>query len=62
MCFSMHELKALTDHLITETYFEVGNLIFRQSIGIPMGINPATFWANVYLYKYESDHVTKLVP
>ena len=61
MCFSMPELKALTDHLITETYFEVGNLVFRQSIGIPMGIDPAPFWANLYLYKYESDHVTKLI-
>ena len=61
MCFSMAELKALTDHLITETYFEVGNLVFRQSIGIPMGIDPAPFWANLYLYKYECDHVTKLI-
>ena len=48
MCFSMPELKALTDHLITETYFEFGNLVFRQSIGIPMGIDPAPFWANLY--------------
>ena len=61
MCFSISELKALTDHLITELYFEVGNLIFRQSIGIPMGIDPAPFWANLYLYKYECDHVTKLI-
>ena len=43
MCFSLPELKALTDHLITETYFEFGNLVFRQSIGIPMGIDPAPF-------------------
>ena len=61
MCFSMSELKALTDHLITETYFEFGNLVFRQSIGIPMGIDPAPFWANLYLHKYESDHITNLM-
>ena len=61
MCFSIPELKALTDHLITETYFEFGNLVFRQSIGIPMGIDPAPFWANLYLYKYEYDHVTNLM-
>ena len=61
MCFSMPELKALTDHLITETYFEFGNLVFRQSIGIPMGIDPAPFWANLYLHKYESDHITNLM-
>ena len=57
----MPELKALTDHLITETYFEFGNLVFRQSIGIPMGIDPAPFWANLYLHKYESDHITNLM-
>ena len=61
MCFSIPELKALTDHLITETYFEFGNLIFRHSIGIPMGIDPAPFWANLYLHKYESDHITNLM-
>ena len=57
----MPELKALTDHLITETYFEFGNVVFRQSIGIPMGIDPAPFWANLYLYKYECDHITLLM-
>ena len=34
MCFSIPELKVLTAHLITETYFEFGNLVFRQSIEI----------------------------
>ena len=60
MCFSMAELEAQTDHLITETYFEVGNLIFRQSTGILIRIDPIPLWANLYLYKYESHHVTKL--
>ena len=61
MCFSIPELKVLTAHLITETYFEFGNLVFRQSIGIPMGIDPAPFWANLYLHKYEYDHITSLI-
>ena len=51
MCFSMPECKA---HLITETYVEVGNIIFIQCIGIPMGI-----WANLHHYKYESDQITQ---
>ena len=59
--FSISELKSVTKHLITQTYFEVGNLLFRQSIGIPMGIDPAPFWANLYLYKYESDFITQLM-
>ena len=60
-CFSKFKLKALVKHLITNTFFEVGNLLLRQSIGIPMGIDPAPFWANLYLYYYENDFITNLI-
>ena len=59
--FSKTKLKALVKHLITNTFFEVGNHLLRQSIGIPMGIDPAPFWANLYLYFYEHEFVTKLI-
>ena len=59
--FSKSKLKALVKHLITNTFFEVGNILLHQSIGIPMGIDPAPFWANLYLYFYENDFVTKLI-
>ena len=59
--FTKSKLKALVKHLITNTFFEVGNLLLRQSIGIPMGIDPAPFWANLYLYFYENDFITKLI-
>ena len=58
---SRFQLKALVKHLITRTYFVVGNLIIRQSIGIPMGIDPAPFWANLYLYFYEHEFITGLM-
>ena len=58
---SRSQLKALVKHLITRTYFAVGNLIIRQSIGIPMGIDPAPFWANLYLYFYEHKFITGLM-
>ena len=58
---SRFQLKALVKHLITRTYFIVGNLIIRQSIGIPMGIDPAPFWANLYLYYYENKFITRLM-
>ena len=58
---SRFQLMALVRHLITRTYFVVGNLIIRQSIGIPMGIDPAPFWANLYLYFYEHKFVTDLM-
>ena len=37
-----------------------GNLVFLQTIGIPMGIDPAPFWANLYLYHFESRFITHL--
>ncbi len=58
---SRSQLKALVKHLITRTYFIVGNLTIRQSIGIPMGIDPAPFWANLYLYFYEHEFITNLM-
>ena len=33
----------------------------RQSIGILMGIDPAPFWANFYLYSYEEEFISDLV-
>ena len=29
----------------------------RQAIGIPIGIDPAPFWANLYLYTYGTDFI-----
>ena len=60
-CFSRFKLKTLVKHLITNTFFEVGNLLIRQGIGIPMGIDPAPFWANLYLYDYEYEFIKHLI-
>jgi hypothetical protein len=35
----------------------VGNSIFQQIIGIPMGSDPAPFFANLYLHSYESNWI-----
>ena len=59
--FTQNQIKMLVKHLITETFFVVGNMVFRQCIGIPMGIDPAPFWANLYLYHYENKYVTGLI-
>ena len=58
---SRSQLKSLVKHLITQTYFIVGNLVIRQSIGIPMGIDPAPFWTNLYLHFYEHKFITNLM-
>ena len=60
-CFTKHSLKQALNHLITNCYFTVGNIVMRQKIGIPMGIDPAPFWANLFLYTYEHDYIKKLI-
>ena len=60
-CFTKHSLKVAINHLITNCYFTVGNIVMRQKIGIPMGIDPAPFWANLFLYAYEHDYIRKLI-
>ena len=52
--FSKEDIKFAIRHLIGECYFTVGNSVFIQTIGIPMGIDPAPFWANLYLYSFET--------
>ena len=38
---------------IQNCYFMVGNSLLRQKKDVPMGIDPAPFWANLFLYTYE---------
>ena len=59
--FTRNKIKFLVTHLIKECYFQFANLVLRQSIGIPMGIDPAPHWANLYLYSYEEAHVSSLM-
>jgi hypothetical protein len=58
--FTKGSLKIATKHLILSCYFKVGDKLFRQKIGMPMGIDPAPFWANIYLYNYEAKYITGL--
>ena len=59
--FTKQQIKLLTAHLIKETFFQIGNLLFKQCVGIPMGIDPAPFWANLHLYSYEYTFITNLI-
>ena len=59
--FSKPGLKIAVRHLIENSYFIVGNVTMRQVIGILMGIDPAPFWANLFLYTYEKEYMEKLI-
>ena len=43
----------MTYFLIDNIYIKIGNHLFRQCIGIHMGINCAPLLANLFLYPYE---------
>ena len=47
-------------YLLDNCYFKLGNKLFRQIIGIPMGSDPAPYFANLFLYRYESRWLTKM--
>ena len=59
--YTRNSLKVAVKHLIENCFFSVGNTVLRQAIGIPMGIDPAPFWANLFLYAYESSYVSDLI-
>ena len=40
--------------LINNCFFSVGNKLLKQIIGIPMGLDPAPYFANDFLFSYES--------
>ena len=50
--FCKISLKRAINHLIENRYFNVGNVIMKQGISIPMGIEPAPFWVILFLYSY----------
>ena len=43
------------------TSLMVENSLLIQKIGIPMGIDPALFWANLFSYIYENEYMSELV-
>ena len=61
IAFTKGSLKMAVAHLIENCFFRVGNRVMRQAVGIPMGIDPAPFWANLFLYSFEEQHVTSLI-
>ena len=47
-CFSFDKLLEMLEYLIDNIYIVVGNRVFQQHIGIPMGTDCAPLLANLY--------------
>ena len=51
--FTKSSLKEAITFILRNCYFSFGNISLRQIIGIPMGSDPAPFFANLFLAFYE---------
>ena len=58
--YTIERIEMMIDTLVDSAYFKFGNTIYRQKIGIPMGIDPAPQMANLYLFSYEFDFMERL--
>jgi len=58
--FSRDNVKEAISYLLDNCHFNVGDKIFKQRIGIPMGSDPAPFFANLFLYYYENRFIQEL--
>ena len=60
ICWSRQQIKDAVSYLLTNCNFTVGSKILCQIIGIPMGSDPAPFFANLFLYYFESEWMNDL--
>ena len=56
-----NELIGLIDFLIDNIFIQVGNKVFRQRIGIPMGTDCGPLLANLFLFYYEYNYMKSLL-
>ena len=60
ICWSRQQTKDAVSYLLSNCNFTIGSKILCQIIGIPMGSDPAPFFANLFLYFYESKWMNEL--
>ena len=59
--FTKADARAMFDLLVDNTYIQFGASLWYQICGIPMGISPAVFIANMYLWYSEFQFLSRLV-
>ena len=47
--FKIDVIKGI-EFLLHNCFFSVGDTVLKQIIGLPMGGDPAPFWANLFLF------------
>ena len=58
---TLNELVNMLEYLVDNIFIEVGNRVFRQCIGIPMGTDCAPLIANLFLFYYEYNSMKGII-
>ena len=58
--FDVEKLIDACSFLIDNSYFSFGSYTFRQKIGVPIGVDPGPFIANLTLWYFENKYLDKL--
>ena len=58
--FDINSLKNVVEYVIRNCYFANEDKVFQQITGIPMGSDPAPFFANLLLFYYEWQYINDL--
>ncbi|KAF6239888.1 hypothetical protein COO60DRAFT_1666296 [Scenedesmus sp. NREL 46B-D3] len=59
---TLAEAQTMSGLLIQQAYVRFEDTVYHQTTGIPMGINPAVYYANLYLVSYELDFLEQFLP
>ena len=51
----------LFNYLIDNIYIQVGSVVFKQAIGIPIGTDCAPLMADLFLFSFEFDFMKNLI-
>lgn len=57
--WTLESVCAAIQYLVSHTLLTFGDRVFRQTLGIPMGTNPAVHLATLLLFAYELAHVRR---
>ena len=55
------QLVAYVEYLIDNIYVSIGNRVYRQCVGIPMGTDCAPLLGNLFLFYYEYGYMKGLI-
>jgi len=58
--FDCESLITAINYLLDNCYFTIGDVIFKQIIGVPMGVDPGPYMANLTLWFYENRYLEYL--